>query len=96
MELQPLAGIVQPEGSMTYTISQAPVSETITLQVTNSLGEQETRSIVIQTYESSSSSPSQFAFPKTGELETPESGVVQPVPTQPGRLEPVEIPPKPD
>ncbi|NES65741.1 MAG: hypothetical protein F6K24_10970, partial [Okeania sp. SIO2D1] len=100
VELQPLADVVQPEGSMTYMISQAPFSETITLQVTNSLGEQESRSIMIQTYQSNSSSqsgsPSQFAFPKTGELETPKSGVVKPVPIKPGRLEPIEIPPKSD
>ncbi|MEL7039716.1 MAG: hypothetical protein AAFO04_29540 [Cyanobacteria bacterium J06592_8] len=104
VELQPLAGVIQPEGSMTYTISQAPLTETITLLVTNSLGEQETRSIVIQTYESNSSSPSPFSIPKTGELETPESGIIQPLPSQPGRsfpsesegLEPLEIPPQPD
>ena len=81
---------------MTYTISEAPLAETITLQVTNSLGEQETRSIVIQTYESNSSSPSQFDFPKTGELETPESELLQPLPSEPSRLEPLEIPPQPD
>ena len=96
VELNPLIGVVQPEGSMTYTISEAPLAETITLQVTNSLGEQETRSIVIQTYESNSSSPSQFSFPKTGELETPESELVQPLPSEPSRLEPLEIPPQPD
>ncbi|NES01703.1 MAG: hypothetical protein F6K22_02020 [Okeania sp. SIO2F4] len=100
VELQPLADVVEKEGSMTYMISQAPFSETITLQVTNSLGEQESRSIMIQTYQSSSSSesssPSQFSFPQTGELETPESDVVQPVPTRPGSLEPIEIPPKSD
>ncbi len=96
VELQPLIGVIQPEGSMTYTISQAPLAETITLQVTNSLGEQETRSIVIQTYESNSSSPSQFSFPKTGELEKPESDFIQPVPSEPSLLEPVEIPPQAD
>ncbi|OZH53745.1 hypothetical protein AFK68_15630 [Hydrocoleum sp. CS-953] len=100
VELQPLADVVKKEGSMNYMISQAPFSETITLQVTNSLGEQESRSIMIQTYQSSSSSqsssPSQFTFPKTGELETSESEVVQPVPTELGPLEPIEIPPKSD
>ncbi|MCT7954489.1 transcriptional regulator [Laspinema sp. D3] len=49
VELLPAPGTVPPEGRMPYPVSQEPGSETITLQVTDAEGNQQQRSVIIET-----------------------------------------------
>ncbi|MEB3828977.1 COG1470 family protein [Phormidium sp. CCY1219] len=49
VELLPAPGTVPREGNLRYPASQQPGSETITLQVTNDRGEQQQRSLTIET-----------------------------------------------
>lgn len=51
VQLLPSPGNVPTSGSLPYTISQKPGSETLTLQVTNAAGEQISRSVTIETFE---------------------------------------------
>lgn len=86
VELLPIPGIeVNPSGSFAYPLREAPAEITVTLRVTNELGEQATRVAVLQTYRSSGQTVSPSAPP--GSLGVPES-------VNPESLRPFEVPPQ--
>ncbi|MGC9505736.1 hypothetical protein [Baaleninema sp.] len=91
VELLPLIGEVNPSGSFQYVLREAPFQQTVTLQVTNELGEVATRVAVIQAYRSQGSTGS-------GEAEEGlESGISDgEKPTTPENLNPFEAPPQAD
>lgn len=86
VELLPIPGIeVNPSGSFPYPLREAPAEITVTLRVTNELGEQATRVAVLQTYRSSGQTVSPSA--PSGSSGVPES-------VNPESLRPFEVPPR--
>lgn len=78
VELLPSGEVQKPEGAKSLTLASPPSNITITLRVTNKAGEQKTQSVVIETVEPKSLTPSQTSTP--GET-TPGDG-------SPGRIAP--------
>ena len=81
----PLPGILPTKGSTRYTLPPGSVRETITLKVTDAMGNTQMRSISLQTYESSASgmgrsnSPQGLQIHKTSSLSQPteEEGLLE-------------------
>jgi hypothetical protein len=90
VEMLPAPGTVPPQHAMTYAIG-ASSSETITLKVSNKLGEQQTQSVVIQAREAKKPKPESDTPGST----TPGAGSPMPSPVSPGGgLAPIEQPPR--
>lgn len=77
VELMPAPGVIEGN-SLTYTVSAAPGSETVTLRAVNELGEEVTRAIVI---EKVGFDPAQPVSPAAANAEA--GGVLPPPPTVP-------------
>lgn len=96
VEISPAPGLVQAQGRVTYTTS-APSSETITLKVSNSFGDEKSQSVTIQTLVSQESD--QVNAPN-GSTNSPSGapGSLLPVPPPPpdgsGQPIPIELPPR--
>lgn len=118
VELLPSPGSVPLSGVTTYPISEKPGSETITLQIKNSTGQQINRSIIIETFDPTPppapvvniTQPPPAAMP-TAPPSTPTASpsvnnapvavpapppVGSPVPSDPDKVSPAELPPRPD
>ena len=97
IELLPLPGDRNPNGSLRYSLSPQSERETIALQVTNQLGKQKTHSVIIQAYTSKSPTQSPITSPinnrESDSRQTPFSPPSFPEQTSP---EPLEIDPQPD
>lgn len=106
IELLPAPGTVPLEGKIPLSFSRQPGVETITLQVTNSSGQQIKRSVSVETFiptpakpttkdkkaTSPSSIPTPFPSPTTTSLSIPP-GVVLPLPPDAGLPLPPPLPP---
>lgn len=57
MQLLPAPGNVLPKGSMKFNLDPKPSTMTLMLQVTNSTGQQVTRSVIIETYDPNPKDP---------------------------------------
>jgi hypothetical protein len=97
VELLPVPGAVAPEGSLPLPLSPNPGATVFTLQVTNSAGQQVTRSFTIETFDPTPQPP---AVVINGEEEAAAGNggnggsLSAPRPTQPGVLSPSELPPQ--
>lgn len=101
VELLPSPGAVPSKGSITYSLSKPPSSETITLKVKNKAGEEQTQSVVIETSEVNrsnqpSTSPSGAAAPGAASPGATSPGAGSPSPSNPDKLSPIELPPSPN
>lgn len=61
VQLLPAPGNVLPKGSMKFNLDPKPSTMTLMLQVTNSTGQQVTRSVIIETYDPNPSYPAATA-----------------------------------
>jgi len=91
VELLPAPGAVPSKGSITYSLSKPPSSETITLRVKNQAGEEKTQSVVIETSEVNRSNQ-----PTTSPSRAASPGAASPSPSNSDKLSPIELPPSPD
>ncbi|MBP0003732.1 MAG: hypothetical protein J7642_08430 [Cyanobacteria bacterium SBC] len=94
VELLPIVGEVNPSGSFSYTLREAPFEITVTLQVTNELGEQAQRVAIIQAYRSNGLMGTEDESETLSD--SPEERDSQPIDphAQPGSLAPLEVPPQ--
>lgn len=98
VELMPSPGIVKPRDSTTFSIT-APSSETITLKVSNKFGEQKIQSVVVQAIVPQDTAPAPIIIappPPPGSANPNSSGTANHTPSTPSRLEPIEVPPRPN
>ncbi|MEP0856699.1 hypothetical protein [Trichocoleus sp. DQ-U1] len=91
VELLPAPGTVPAQGSIPYTLSQKPGSETITLQVTNGAGEQISRAVTIETFEPPPPPPPAALAPALPTL-VPAPPTLAPAPIVPPPLPPAPPP----
>lgn len=101
--LSPAPGTVGFEGAIPVQLS--PDQETVLkLQVTNSAGQQVTRSIAISTFDPTANQPDTVVvggeptvnniIPPANEQPAPDPDLTAPTPTLPGELSPSELPPQ--
>ena len=95
VELLPAPGIVPLQGNLHYPLSKAPNRETLTLKVTNQLGEEVTRTIVLETIEPKAATPppASNSVALESSSDTP-SNLPSPSPSS-DQLQPIESSPKP-
>jgi hypothetical protein len=103
VELLPVPGDVAPQGSLPISLSPEADSTVITLQVTNSIGEQVNRSFALETIVvdpgGASGQPPAGAASSEGVIVVPSPDdspppLTAPRPTQPNTLSPAELPPQ--
>lgn len=101
VELLPAPGGVKLNDTLKFPLGQSSSSETLTLKVTTRSGEQLSKSVVIQTVElkpvpNPAAGTSRVTVPNSASSNrssTPE--LPSPTPSDPTRLSPIELPPRP-
>ena len=93
VSLSPVLATADAKGSLKVTLQGTPSQQTFTLQVTNELGEVETRTALVQTY--ASTSPATPLSPESEPSGTPGTSpsTLPPPPSDPDNLRPLEVPP---
>jgi len=84
VELLPAPGTVPPEGTIPYSLSPEPTTETITLQVTNEAGEQKSRSVTIETVQPPPPEPPAMTLPSQPQPGETANGLPTLPPPPPG------------
>ena len=91
VSLSPVLATADVKGSLKVTLQGTPDPQTFTLQVTNELGEVETRTALVQTYSSTSpATPVPSPSERSGGVSPSK---LSPPPSDPENLRPLEVPP---